>query len=87
MLKACSVSKSINRQAIKILRENNISIDVWNGENSPTEEELKELLHIYDILIIGVKERITNSAYNLILLMLLIAQRLMQYQLQSIFLL
>ena len=64
MLKACSVSKSINKQAIKILRENNISIDVWNGENSPTEEELKELLHIYDILIIGVKERITKNMIN-----------------------
>lgn len=61
MLKACSISKNINRQAVKILRERNISVDVWNGENSPTEEELKELLQIYDILIIGVKERITKK--------------------------
>lgn len=41
MLKACSISKSINRQAVKVLREKNISIDVWSGENSPTQDELK----------------------------------------------
>ena len=46
MLKACSISKSINRQAVKILREKNISVDVWSGENSPTQDELKELLQI-----------------------------------------
>lgn len=61
MLKACSISKSINRQAVKILRGNNISVDVWNGEKSPTQDELKELLRIYDILIIGVKEKITRD--------------------------
>lgn len=52
MLKACSISRSINRQAVKILREKNISVDVWSGENSPTQDELKELLRIYDILIL-----------------------------------
>ncbi len=46
MLKACSISKSINRQAVKLLREKNISVDVWSGENSPTQNELKELLRI-----------------------------------------
>lgn len=61
MLKACSISKSINRQAVKILKEKNISIDVWSGEKSPTKDELKELLRIYDILIIGVKEKITKD--------------------------
>ena len=61
MLKACSISKSINRQAVKILREKNISVDVWSGENSPTQDELKELLQIYNILIIGAKEKITKD--------------------------
>lgn len=59
MLKACSVSKHINQEAVKILQEKGIKIDVWNGEIAPNQEELKELLRIYDILIIGVKEKIT----------------------------
>lgn len=61
MLRACSISKNINAQAVKILREKNISIDVWSGEKSPTKNELKELLKIYDILIIGVKEKIDKD--------------------------
>lgn len=61
MLKACSISKSINRQAVEILRKKNINVDVWSGENSPTHDELKRLLQIYDILIIGVKEKITKD--------------------------
>ncbi len=61
MLRACSISKNINAQAVKILKEKNISIDVWNGEKSPTKNELKELLRIYDILIIGVKEKIVKD--------------------------
>ena len=61
MLRACSISKNINEQAVKILKEKNISIDVWNGEKSPTKNELKELLRIYDILIIGVKEKIAKD--------------------------
>ena len=32
MLKACSMSKSIDRQAVKILKEKGISVDVWKGE-------------------------------------------------------
>lgn len=61
MLKACSMSKSIDRQAVKILKEKGISVDVWNGEKYPNKEELKQLLSIYDILIVGVEERITKD--------------------------
>ncbi len=61
MLKACSIPKNINREAVQILRQNNISVDIWNGENAPEKEALKELLRIYDILIIGVKQKITKE--------------------------
>ena len=61
MLKACSMSKSIDRQAVKILKEKGISVDVWKGEKYPNKEELKQLLSIYDILIVGVEERITKD--------------------------
>lgn len=61
MLKACSISKHINKEAVRILRKNNISVDVWCGEKSPSKKELKDLLRIYDILIIGVKEKITKD--------------------------
>ena len=61
MLKACSMSKSIDRQAVKILKENGISIDAWNGEMYPNKEELKQLLKKYDILIVGVEEKITKD--------------------------
>lgn len=61
MLKACSMSRSIDRQAVKILKEKGISVDIWNGEKYPNKEELKQLLNIYDILIVGVEERITRD--------------------------
>lgn len=61
MLKACSMSKSIDMQAIKFLKENDISIDVWNGEKYPNKWQLKQLLNTYDILIVGVEERITKD--------------------------
>ena len=61
MLKACSISRNINRQAVQILMQKDISVDVWSGEKSPNEEELQELLRIYDILIIGVKQKITKD--------------------------
>lgn len=61
MLKACSMSKSIDRQAVQILRGKGISVDVWSGEKYPNKEELKRLLSVYDILIVGVEERITKD--------------------------
>lgn len=61
MLKLCSISNSINREAVKILKEKEISVDVWKGEKSPTKDELKRLIQIYDILMIGVKEKITKD--------------------------
>lgn len=61
MLKACSMSKSIDKQAVKILKEKGISVDAWSGKNYPNKEELKQLLGIYDILIVGVEERITRD--------------------------
>ena len=60
-MKACSMSKSIDRQAVKILKEKGISIDIWNGEKYPSKEELKQLLSVYDILIVGIEERITKD--------------------------
>lgn len=61
MLKLCTMSKRIDRQAVKILKENGISVDGWGGENYPNKEELKQLLDIYDILIVGVEERIARD--------------------------
>lgn len=60
-MKACSMSKSIDRQAIKILKGKGISVDIWTGEKYPSKEELKQLLGLYDILIVGVEERITKD--------------------------
>ena len=60
-MKACSMSRSIDRQAVKILKEKGISVDIWNGDKYPNKEELKQLLSIYDILIVGVEERITKD--------------------------
>ena len=42
MLSACSMSNSIDSQAIEILKENGIRLDVWNGERYPNKEELKQ---------------------------------------------
>ena len=61
MLKALCISKSINKTAIELLESNNICIDIWDKINSPTEEELTNLINEYDILIIGVREKITNK--------------------------
>lgn len=60
-MKACSMSRSIDKQAVKILKEKGISVDIWNGEKYPSKEELKQLLGLYDILIIGIEERITKD--------------------------
>lgn len=64
MLKACSIPQNMNREAIQILRQKNISVDIWNGESTPKQEELNELLRIYDILIIGVTQKITKEMIN-----------------------
>ena len=61
MLKLCTMSKSIDKQAVKILKENGISVDGWSGEKYPNKQELKRLLNSYDILIVGVEERITRE--------------------------
>lgn len=61
MLKACSISRNINKEAVEILKSKDINVDVWSGEQKPNKEELTELINIYDILIIGVKEKISKD--------------------------
>lgn len=55
MKKAFSVIQDFNKEAIKVLKDNNIQLTKSDSDNIPNTEQLITLLHEYDILIIGVK--------------------------------
>lgn len=61
MLKAYSVFKDLNKKAYEILTNAGIELELSTSEERPNKEELLKLLNDYDILIIGIKERLTEG--------------------------
>ncbi len=55
MKKAFSIIQDFNKDAIDILKNNNIQLTINNSDHIPNTKELINLLQEYDILIIGVK--------------------------------
>ncbi len=61
MLKAYSVFKDLDKKACEILENVGIQLELSNCEERPNQEELLKLLNDYDILIIGVREKLTED--------------------------
>lgn len=61
MLKAYSVFKDLDKKACEIIRSAGIQLDLSNSDQRPNKEELVRLFNDYDILIIGVKEKVTED--------------------------
>ncbi len=61
MKNAYSVIDDLNIDAIKMLKENNISVVIRNSEKTPNSNEVMSLLQKYDILIIGVQTKIKKE--------------------------
>lgn len=61
MLKAYSVFKDLDKKACEILINAGIQLDISTSEERPNKEELSKLLDDYDILIIGIKEKMTED--------------------------
>lgn len=61
MLKAYSVFKDLDKKACEILINAGIQLDISTSEERPNKEELSKLLNDYNILIIGVKEKLTED--------------------------
>ena len=61
MLKAYSVFKDLDKKACEILTNTGIELELSDCEERPNKEQLLKLLQNYDILIIGVKERLTED--------------------------
>ena len=66
MLKAYSVFKDLDKNACEILRNNGIQLELSDCEERPNKEELIRLLNDYDILIIGVREKLTEDMLRVI---------------------
>lgn len=61
MKKAFSVISNFSKEAIEILKSNNIDLTIADSDNIPNTEEIIFLLQEYDILIIGVKSLISKE--------------------------
>ena len=61
MLKAYSVFKDLDKKACEILTNAGVQLELSNCEERPNKEELLKLLKDYDILIIGVREKMTKD--------------------------
>lgn len=61
MLRAYSVFKDLDKKACEILTNAGIQLELSTSEERPNKEELLKVLNDYDILIIGVKERLTED--------------------------
>ncbi len=61
MLRAYSVFKDLDKKACEILKNTGIELELSTCEERPNKEQLLKLLQNYDILIIGVKERLTED--------------------------
>ena len=66
MLKAYSIFKDLDKRACEILRNNGIQLELSACEERPNKEELIRLLNDYDILIIGVREKLTEDMLRVI---------------------
>jgi len=66
MLKAYSIFKDLDKNACEILRNNGIQLELSDCEERPNKEELIRLLNDYDILIIGVREKLTEDMLRVI---------------------
>lgn len=66
MLKAYSIFKDLDKNACEILRNNGIQLELSACEERPNKEELIRLLNDYDILIIGVREKLTEDMLKMI---------------------
>jgi len=66
MLKAYSIFKDLDKNACEILRNNGIQLELSDCEERPNKEELIRLLNNYDILIIGVREKLTEDMLKMI---------------------
>ena len=66
MLKAYSIFKDLDKNACEILRNNGIQLELSDCEERPNKEELIRLLNDYDILIIGVREKLTEDMLKMI---------------------
>ncbi len=61
MLKAYSVFKDLDKKAYEILTNTGIQLELSTSTERPNKEQLEKLLNDYDILIIGVKEKLTED--------------------------
>lgn len=61
MLKAYSVFKDLDKKAYEILTNTGIELELSTSTERPNKEQLEKLLNDYDILIIGVKEKLTED--------------------------
>ncbi len=61
MLKAYSVFKDLDKKAYEILTNAGIQLELSTSIERPNKEQLEKLLNDYDILIIGVKEKLTED--------------------------
>ena len=61
MLKAYSIFKDLDNKACEILRNGGIQLELSTCEERPNKEELLRLLNDYDIIIIGVREKLTKD--------------------------
>ncbi len=66
MLKAYSVFKDLDKKACEILINAGIKLDLSISEERPNKEELLRLLNDYDILIIGVREKLTEDMLKVV---------------------
>lgn len=61
MKKAYSIISNLSKDAITILKKNNIKLTINDSDYIPNAEELIALLQEYDVLIIGVKTIVTKD--------------------------
>lgn len=61
MLKAYSVFNDLDLKACEIIKNIGIELELSKEDERPNEEKLLNLLKNNDILIIGVKEKLTKS--------------------------
>lgn len=61
MLRAYSVFEDLDKKAYEILTNAGIQLELSTCEERPNKEELLKLLNDYDILIIGVREKLTED--------------------------
>lgn len=61
MLKAYSIFKDLDKNACNIIRNAQVKLELSNSVERPNKQELLRLLNEYDILIIGVKEKLTED--------------------------